>query len=54
MRDFTLPDAQDILNELLTVLEHDEDFSKKFTLYTGYDTEIVENALIQLQMGNTK
>ena len=52
MSDFKVPDAQDILTELLTVLEHDNDFLKKFTLYTGIDIETVEDALMQLQRAN--
>jgi len=52
MSDSRVPDAQDILTELLVVLEHDEDFLKKFTLYTGIDIETVEDALRRLQLAD--
>ena len=54
MSDFKVPDAQHILTELLVVLEHDEDFLKKFTLYTGIDIKTVEDALMKFEIRNTK
>jgi hypothetical protein len=53
MRDFTFL-AQDVLVELIIVLQRDEDFLEKFTLYTGFSTKMVKDALMQLEMGNTK